>query len=71
MTDITGSFEEAVSEAGRVLAVEGRVLPSTLHDVRLVATIHKPELGRDIQVNGESEIPKQGRDHPPGMARTQ
>ncbi len=60
MTDITGSFEEAVSEAGRVLAVEGRVLPATLHDVRLVATIHKPELGKDIQVKGESEIPKQG-----------
>ncbi len=60
MTDITGSFEEAVSEAGRVLAVEGRVLPATLHDVRLVATIHIPELGKDIQVRGESEIPKQG-----------
>ncbi len=60
MTDITGSFEEAVSEAGRVLAVVGRVLPATLHDVRLVASIHKPELNKDIQVKGESEIPKQG-----------
>ncbi len=60
MTDITGSFEEAVSEAGRVLAVKGRVLPATLHDVRLVATIHKPELDRDIQVTGESAIPKEG-----------
>ena len=60
MADITGSFEDAVSEAGRVLAVEGRVLPATLHDVRLVASIHKADLGKDIQVVGESEIPRHG-----------
>ena len=35
LTDITGSFEEAVAESGRVLAVHGKVLPSTLHDVKL------------------------------------
>jgi uncharacterized cofD-like protein len=43
MADITGSFEEAVAEAGRVLAVKGRVLPSTLHDVRLVAEVQLPK----------------------------
>ncbi|RPI78159.1 MAG: YvcK family protein, partial [Chloroflexi bacterium] len=37
LAEITGSFEEAVAESGRVLAVHGRVLPACLHDVRLVA----------------------------------
>ena len=39
LTGITGSFEEAVAESGRVLAVQGKVLPSTLHDVRLIAEV--------------------------------
>jgi len=58
LTDITGSFEEAVAESGRVLAVQGQVLPATLHDVRLVAEVHLPDHGRDIRVKGESQIPK-------------
>ena len=33
LAEITGSFEEAVAESGRVLAVQGQVLPSTLMDV--------------------------------------
>lgn len=60
MTEITGSFEEAVAEAGRVLAVQGQVLPATLHDVRLVASVHLPEKDIEVQVKGESEIPKMG-----------
>ena len=40
LTDITGSFEEAVAESGRVLAVQGKVFPSTLHDVKLVAEVY-------------------------------
>jgi len=56
LTDITGSFEEAVSESGKVLAVRGRVLPSTLHDVRLVAEIKLPNENKEIKVVGESEI---------------
>ena len=58
MTDITGSFEEAVAESGRVLAVRGRVLPSTLHDVRLVADIQLPNERNEIRVKGESKIPE-------------
>ncbi|HSM26200.1 MAG TPA: YvcK family protein [Anaerolineaceae bacterium] len=58
LTDITGSFEEAVAESGRVLAVQGKVLPSTLHDVRLVAQIHLENEKKDIKVKGESEIPR-------------
>jgi uncharacterized cofD-like protein len=58
MADITGSFEEAVAEAGRVLAVKGRVLPSTLHDVRLVAEVKLPKNTADVVVKGESQITK-------------
>ncbi|MEA4907137.1 MAG: YvcK family protein, partial [Anaerolineaceae bacterium] len=58
LADITGSFEEAVAESGRVLAVKGRVLPSTLHDVRLVAEVQQQNGSRPLQVKGESEITK-------------
>jgi uncharacterized cofD-like protein len=58
LADITGSFEEAVAESGRVLAVQGQVLPATLHDVRLVADILQPEGAADKRVEGESQIPK-------------
>ncbi len=58
LTDITGSFEEAVAESGRVLAVHGQVLPATLHDVRLVADIAIANSSRQVRVTGESKIPK-------------
>ena len=58
LTEITGSFEEAVAESGRVLAVRGKVLPSTLHDVRLVADMERTGNLSDTQVRGESKIPK-------------
>jgi len=58
LADITGSFEEAVAESGRVLAVKGQVLPATLHDVRLAADVQLPEMGGQVQVKGESQIPK-------------
>jgi uncharacterized cofD-like protein len=57
LAEITGSFEEGVAESGRVLAVRGQVLPATLHDVRLVATIQVPERKGEVRVQGESEIP--------------
>jgi uncharacterized cofD-like protein len=57
LAEITGSFEEAVAESGRVLAVQGRVLPATLHDVRLVADLKQPEGNADLRVEGESQIP--------------
>lgn len=57
LTDITGSFEQGIAESGRVLAVRGRVLPSTLHDVRLVATVQLPS-GEEKRIEGESEIPQ-------------
>ncbi len=58
LTDLTGSFEEAVAESGRALSVNGRVLPSTLHDVRLVADIRLPDVINEVRVAGESKIPE-------------
>ena len=58
LVDITGSFEKAVSESGRVLSVHGQVLPSTLRNVRLVADVRLPNAENEIRVEGESQIPK-------------
>jgi len=53
MSDITGDFEEAIAASSRVLAVRGKVLPSTLSDVKLWAQLTD---GRTIE--GESNIAK-------------
>jgi uncharacterized cofD-like protein len=58
LAEITGSFEEAVAESGRVLSVHGRVLPSTLHNVRLLADVSLPHLVSQVRVEGESRIPE-------------
>ncbi len=58
LAEVTGSFETAVAESGRVLAVRGRVLPSTDHDVRLVADVLLPHSPHQVRVEGESQIPK-------------
>lgn len=42
MTAITGSFEAALNESSRVLAVRGRVIPSTLAQVTLDADVCLP-----------------------------
>lgn len=57
LADLTGSFEDAVVESGRVLSVNGRVLPSTLHDVKLVASLELPHSINEVRVEGESRIP--------------
>jgi uncharacterized cofD-like protein len=53
MADVTGNFEHALRESGKVLAVKGTIVPSTLQDVTLVASINGGT------VEGESKIPKQ------------
>jgi len=58
LAEITGSFAEAVAESGRVLAVRGQVLPATLHDVRLAADVQLAENGKEVRVQGESQIPR-------------
>jgi uncharacterized cofD-like protein len=57
LVDITGSFEEAILESGHALSVHGRVLPSTLHDVRLVADVQLAHSLDEVRVEGESQIP--------------
>jgi uncharacterized cofD-like protein len=66
MAGVTGSFERAILESGQVLAVQGRVLPSTLRDVTLMADLQAESVGpssREGQrsygisrVTGESSI---------------
>ena len=58
LADITGSFESAIAESGKVLSVSGRVLPSTLNNVRLVADMELPHSLNQVRVLGESSIPK-------------
>ncbi len=52
MTAITGSFETALLESSRVLAVRGRVIPSTLAQVTLRADVRLPT---NDSGNGEGE----------------
>jgi uncharacterized cofD-like protein len=58
LAEITGSFEEAVAESARVLGIHGRVLPATLHDVRLVADVVLPHTISEVRIEGESHIPE-------------
>jgi len=58
LVDITGSFEDAIIESGRVLSVHGKVIPSTLENVQLIADVQLPYIGTEIRVEGESRIPK-------------
>ena len=66
MAEVTGSFERAILESGRVLAVQGEVLPSTLQDVTLTADLQaspcsdpdQTEPARLNRVSGESSIPE-------------
>ncbi len=59
LTGITGSFDEALLAAQRVLALRGRVLPSTLDNVTLVGEVTMPD-GETRVVAGESAIPEAG-----------
>jgi uncharacterized cofD-like protein len=57
LAEVTGSFEEAISESGRVLSVHGRVLPATLNNVRLLADVQIMHQVSEVRVEGESTIP--------------
>lgn len=56
LTEISGSFEEAVHVTSNVLAITGKVLPVTLEDVHLNAVFDDGEL-----VVGETEIVEYGK----------
>lgn len=48
---ITGSFSKAIDEAGKILSVQGRVLPVTLKKISLLAELENGEI-----VKGEANI---------------
>jgi uncharacterized cofD-like protein len=54
MAEVSGSFEQALIESSRVLAITGRILPSTLSDVMLSAEVRTDQGLR--QIDGESNI---------------
>lgn len=56
LASITGSMERALLETGRVLAIRGRVLPSTVQDITLNAEVRKPDGKGLTRVIGESQI---------------
>jgi len=41
---VTGSFEKAVEEAGKVLSIQGKVIPVTIHPVRLKMVLNSQKL---------------------------
>ncbi|MBI2573052.1 YvcK family protein [Candidatus Woesearchaeota archaeon] len=48
---VTGSFEQAVEEVGRILSIKGKVIPATTNQVRLRMVLNDGTL-----LNGEGEI---------------
>ena len=56
MCAITGDMVNAVKESSKVLSIRGRVLPSTLDDMRLVAEMEDGSI-----IKGESNIPESGK----------
>ena len=51
MTDVTGGFDQALVESSKVLSVNGKILPSTLVPIELIA-----DLEDGTTVYGESKI---------------
>lgn len=55
MTQLTGDFKKAIEESSKVLAIRGKVLPSTLNNVSLIA-----EYKDGSRLEGEAKIPEKG-----------
>jgi len=56
LAGITGSFEAAIGEASRVLAVKGRILPSSLDSLELYAEVRAQDNGGTELVRGQARI---------------
>ncbi len=56
LTDITGSFEQAIKKASKILAISGKVLPSTLQDTHICA-----ELEDGTILEGELNVRRLGK----------
>lgn len=56
LSGVTGSFDQGVLEAGRLLSIGGNVMPSTLVDVNLMAQKEPLYSRSEVRINGESRI---------------
>jgi len=56
MMEVTGSFDAALREAGKVLAVRGDLVPATMDNITLLAKLDDGTL-----ISGESQISKPSR----------
>jgi uncharacterized cofD-like protein len=56
MSGVSGSLEVALTEVERVLNIQGRVLPSTLEDIHLIADVRVAGKNHVIRIEGESKI---------------
>ncbi|MBC8098723.1 MAG: YvcK family protein [Armatimonadetes bacterium] len=56
LAGVAGGLENALVETARVLNIQGRVLPSTLQDIHLLAEVRQPGKARSIKIQGESQI---------------
>lgn len=59
LTEITGSFEQAIAATSKILKIDGDVIPSTLEDVRLAAKLKNGQI-----ILGEKNIPVGGHRSP-------
>lgn len=60
LSGVAGGLENALIETARVLNIQGRVLPSTLENMTLVADVRPPGRNRTMRVQGESKIAEIG-----------
>lgn len=58
LAGVTGSFDQGIMEAARILSIRGKVLPSTLKDVTLVADKIPSLASEAFRIKGESLIPE-------------
>jgi uncharacterized cofD-like protein len=70
MTQVTGSFEDAIKASSRVLAIRGRVIPSSLDKIRLKAEYKDGSIkeGEDKISNGTEPVKKVYLDSPNAQA---
>lgn len=59
LEQVTGDFEKAISEASKILAVRGKVIPVTLHKTKLHA---KMENGKVVKGETNIDVPKHNPD---------
>ena len=61
LTKVTGSFEQAVIESANVLNIRGRVLPSTLANVRLDAELTRRHGDQRVSRRSSTRTPQSSR----------